>query len=238
MDEDRGEYCRRVEAHLCRKNDGHLIRLVGPAFMTVSGWAERGVPLTIACQGIDRYFERYYAKGPRRRPVQIQFCDADVLELFDDWRRAIGLRDPRGDADDTDAGGDTGSQVPRHGSLAAHLERAIARVTMLRGGGALGDETIDRIVRELDVVRTSARGLRGQARERVLDRLREVDAELLAEARRSVAEADVVTLRAEAASELAPFRARMPPDAFERAMATSVDRLLRTRMRIPDLAFD
>jgi len=61
------EYCREIETYLCQKNDGHLIRVVGPSFGVVSGWAEQGVPLKIAFAGIDRYFERYYRKGPRRR---------------------------------------------------------------------------------------------------------------------------------------------------------------------------
>src|SRR5688572_23605274 len=84
-------YCRQVEAYLCRKNDGHLVRIVGPAFEQVCGWATRGVPLTIAQRGIDRYFDRYYARGPRRRPVRIEFCEADVLDVFDEWRRAVGV---------------------------------------------------------------------------------------------------------------------------------------------------
>ena len=70
---------------------GHLIRVVGPSFEIVSGWAAQGVPLKVAFAGIDRYFERYYRKGPRRRPVKIDFCDADVLDAFDEWRRALGL---------------------------------------------------------------------------------------------------------------------------------------------------
>ena len=85
------DYCREVEAYLCRKNEGHLIRIVGPAFEQVCGWATRGVPLKIAFRGIDQYCERYYAKGPRRRPVRIEFCEADILDLFDGWRRAVGV---------------------------------------------------------------------------------------------------------------------------------------------------
>ena len=76
-------YCREIEAYLTRKNDGHLVRIVGPSFDRVRGWAEQGVPLKVAFQGIDRYFERYYARGPRRRPVHIDHCEADVLEAFE-----------------------------------------------------------------------------------------------------------------------------------------------------------
>ena len=85
------EYCREIETYLCRKNDGHLIRVTGPSFDLVSGWATQGVPLKVACAGIDRCFERYYRKGPRRRPVKIDFCEADVLDVFDEWRRAVGI---------------------------------------------------------------------------------------------------------------------------------------------------
>src|SRR6266536_838615 len=88
---DSAEYCREIEAYLCRKNEGHLIRIAGPVFEQVSGWAAQGVPLTVAFRGIDRYCERYYAKGPRRRPVRIEFCEADVLDVFDEWRRAVGV---------------------------------------------------------------------------------------------------------------------------------------------------
>jgi hypothetical protein len=88
------EFCREIEAYLCRKNDGHLIRIVGPVFGKVSGWAEQGIPLKVAFRGIDRYFDRQHAKAPHashRRPVQVQFCEADILDAFDDWRRAVGV---------------------------------------------------------------------------------------------------------------------------------------------------
>src|SRR4029079_4336453 len=85
------EYCREVESYLCRKNEGHLIRIAGPVFEQVSGWAAQGVPLAVVYRGIDRYCARYYAKGPRRRPVRVEFCEADILSGFDDWRRAVGV---------------------------------------------------------------------------------------------------------------------------------------------------
>src|SRR5215210_495450 len=88
------DYCREIEAYLCRKNDGHLVRIVGPSFERVCGWAAQGIPFKIACQGIDAFFVRYYAKGVRRRPVQIDFCENDILDAFDGWRRAVGVRLP------------------------------------------------------------------------------------------------------------------------------------------------
>ena len=127
---------------MCRKNEGHLIRIVGPAFEQVCGWSARGIPLRLAMSGIDRYFERYYAKGPRRRPVRIEFCEPDVLDVFDEWKRSVGIsRAGRaGEADST--GDESGTDLPTSGadpmgprsSLPAHLERVIARLTTLRAG--------------------------------------------------------------------------------------------------------
>src|SRR4029453_3377420 len=123
------EYCRQVEAYLCRKNEGHLIRIVGPAFEQVCGWAASGVPLKVAFRGIDQYCERYYAKGPRRRPVRVEFCEADVLDLFDRWRRAVGGTSLKA----TDEPGER-----KHDSLPSHIDRAIARLTVLRPSTTLG----------------------------------------------------------------------------------------------------
>ena len=229
-------YCRQLEAYLCRKNDGHLIRIVGPAFAQVCGWAARGVPLNVAARGIDRYFERYYAKGPRRRPVQIQFCEADIFEVFDEWRRAVGVPIREGDGDDSEPESDLSR---RHGSLPAHLDRVIARLTMLRGGeDRLLDDVLDRLVRELDAARGSAKGLRGEARSVFIERLGVLDAELLGATRKRCSADMLRQIEAEADEELAPFRDRMAPHVLERSRRAAADRLLRERRRLPVITYD
>jgi hypothetical protein len=232
------EYCREIETYLCRKNDGHLIRVVGPSFEIVSGWAAQGVPIKIACAGIDRYFERYYRKGPRRRPVKIDFCDADVLDVFDEWRRATGVQSsvdsPQSSASQHPA---TGSQHP---SLPAHLERVVLRLTAARANGTLGDEfdaLIDRAAAELDAARSKAGGLRGEARQALLDRLAALDAELMQQARATLDEATRASLTREAEGELAPFRGGMNADVFARARQAALDRLVRERTKLPTIAF-
>jgi len=234
------DYCHEIEAYLCRKNDGHLIRIVGPSFELVSGWAARGLPLKIAYRGIDRYFERYYRKGPRRRPVRIDFCEPDVLEAFDDWRRAVGVAaSTAGGLDEAEAAPDA-STDRRGPSLPAHLERVVMRLTAARVNGGVGqecDDLIDRVARELDAARSVARGVRGDARRALVNRLSELDAELLQTARATLDEATRVALMREAEAELSGFRDRMAPDAFARSRDAAVDRLVRERLGLPILAF-
>ena len=231
------DFCREIESYLCQKNDGHLIRVVGPSFEVVSGWAERGVPLKIAFAGIDRYFERYYRKGPRRRPVKIDFCDADVLDVFDEWQRAVGVQ-PSAAGHQSPADGHQSSAGRQ--SLPAHLERVVLRLTSARAGGTLGDEfdaLIDRAAAELDAARAKAGGLRGAARQALLDRLAALDAELVRQARGTLDDVTRAALAREAESELAGFRSGMTADAFARAREAAVDRLVRERAGLPTIAF-
>ena len=240
------DYCRELEAYLCRKNDGHLIRIVGPAFQQVCGWSTRGIPLKLAMRGIDRYFERYYAKGPRRRPVRVEFCEPDVLDVFDEWRRSVGVSsstDPSGGADPLArrSSESEGGSGPRQaaGSLPAHLERVIARLTTLRAGEDRSlDMAIDAIVRELDASRAKAKTVRGDAREILLDRLRELDASLIDTVRAQCNSAALQQLGAEADEELRPFRNRMPPEAYQQSHRACIDRLLRDRAGLPTISYE
>jgi hypothetical protein len=230
------DYCRQVEAYLCRKNDGHLIRIVGPAFEQVCGWAAKGIPLNVTMRGIDRYVDRYYAKGARRRPVRVEFCEADVLDVFDEWRRALGIttvdREGATDASPSPEG-------RRHESLPAHLERLVARLTALRAGEDRSlDATIDEIVYEIDIARASARSLRGEARHTLIERLRALDRRLLDAAHAQCDAQTQTALIAEADADLAPFRGRLAPDAYDQSRRAAIDRLLREQRKLPIVTFE
>jgi hypothetical protein len=231
------QYCREIEAYLCRKNDGHLIRIVGPSFERVCAWAAQGIPFKIACQGIDAYFVRYYAKGVRRRPVQIDFCEHDVLDAFDAWRRAVGVRMAGTEVTDAEA-----QAHRRKRSLPEHLDRVCERVTARRAGmtppPADLDTVLETITKEAAAFRDGPGPLRGEVRDRVLTRLVELDRMMLDAARAHVDSGTVQTLRAEATEQLFPFRDRMPADAYDRAINAAVDRLLREREQLPTIAFE
>jgi hypothetical protein len=233
------DFCRDIEAYLCQKNDGHLIRVVGPSFELVSGWAQRGVPLKVALQGIDRYFERYYAKGPRRRPVKIDFCEADVLDVYDEWRKALGL----GESPVAGAAADTHqpqSAPVTHQSLPAHLERVLLKLSNARARGHLSDAfdaLIDRVASELDQARSASGGLRGEARQLLIARLDALDAALAQQAGAMLDDASKRALEGEADQELAGYRATMAPEAFARARTAAVDRLVRERFGLPNIRF-
>ena len=184
--------------------------------------------MKIACQGIDRYFVRYYAKGPRRRPVQIDFCEqrrpGRVRGLAPRRRRA-----PAGAGESEEAA----QAGQRKRSLPDHLDRVCERVTARRAGmtppPAEFDAVLEMVTQEAAAFRDLPGPIRGETRERSGARLVELDrADDRGRAGAGRSRPLLQTLRAEA-TEAAAAVSR--PDArrcLRAARSTSaVDRLLR-----------
>ena len=114
------------------------------------------------------------------------------------------------------------------------------RLSNARATGRLGAEAdglIDRVSSELDAARTTARGLRGAAREALLQRLEVLDRELVDSVLGSLGDADRQMMALEAEEELRTYRAAMTSDAYSRELRGSVDRLARDRFDLPTLSF-
>jgi hypothetical protein len=230
------EYVREIERYLCQKNGGHLVRVVGPAFELVRGWAVQGVPLRVALRGIDRCCARREAKGTQtgRRPIRIEFCEADVLDAFDDWRRAVGV----GGSGPGDEVSEPRSRKP---SLVQHLERAMARLAHARGPGAAStdyDRRLDAIVREIETMIPQAARARGEVRAGLIARLGELDEALVAAAIDQLEPRHAAALGRDAADDIAPFGARLPEDVRARALESAYRRLVREASRLPTLTYE
>lgn len=236
---DLGEYCRRVEQHLTRVNDGHIIRIAGTSFEVVRAWALEGIPLGIVYRGIDQKAERHRA-GRSKRPLRLEFCEADVRSLYDDWRRAVGAWSRE------DRGATASAELPpaleerRRPSVTRQLDRAIDRLVTASGRVDQPDglpEALTAILDELVRLRDELRGTRGAARTPLIERAGTIDRAIGDAARRTAGER-LSRAEADARRELAAFRARMPSQAWERAVHAATDRLLRDEFGLPSLDLD
>ena len=237
---DVGAFCRQVEAHLCRVNGGHLVRIVGPAFELVSGWASEGMPLRVVLHGVDRTIARLTAKGPRRRPVRVEFCEADVRDAYDQWRRAVG-------AHAVQAGAAATAEAPpsvspgRVPSLPKHIERALVRLSTVSATSTLPQalaEALAVAITEVDACLDPARGARGEARSAIVERLAVVETTLTASAVAALAPDDRQRLDAQVERELSPYRAQMPAEAFRDARHALLGDLTRRHFALPQVRLD
>ena len=240
---DLGAYCREIEAHLCRRNGGHLVRIVGPAFRHVLGWAEAGVPLKIVLAGIDRKLARHREDRPSRRPLRIEFCEADVLEAFDEWRRAVGVAaaapTPAGATASAVGGQDGERRAKSRLSLPKHLDRVIERVTsrLTSHENAPAIRTaLEQLIVDIERLRATASGARGPVRQALIGRLEELDTRLLATIR-EVDDPRCADVEGDAREEVAPFKSRLSDASYARSLGASVDRLLRERFQIPAVRY-
>ena len=238
---DIGEFCRAVEAHLCRVNGGHLVRIVGPAFELVAGWAKEGIPLRVVLHGVDRTVARLTAKGPRRRPVRIEFCEADVRDACDQWRRAVGVRPPMAGAGTlpvSEAGDAAAARLP---SLPKHLERVLVRLSAVGATTALPallSEVVSATIAEVDACLDASRGARRDARTAIIERLVGIEGALTQAAKAALPEARRQEVLEQVRAELSPYRAKMPVAAFRDAEDALFGDLARRHFSLPQVRLD
>lgn len=239
------DYCRAVETHLTRVNGGHLVRIVGPGFALVREWESSGIPLSIVQRAIDQKAERHKqgAAGRSGRPLRIEFCEIDVRELFEDWKRAIGIAALPDDA--TPSGAETEHAVAgvdavvpssRRQPLSKHLERVSDKLSRLLGRQDLPEPFLERVNATISVVaaaRDRARTARGAARDEIVAVLRPLDVEIMAAARLVPTAAERDAMQRQAEDELGAYRSRLSPNAWETALTATKDRLLRERWSLP-----
>lgn len=233
------DYCRAIEAHLTRVNGGHLVRIVGPGFTLVRDWEAAGIPLSVVQRGIDQKAERHNAGAAARRgrPLHIQFCADDVLQLFDDWKRAVGvaaLPEETASAEAADVA--LTPEAAKKPSLSKHLERVSERLSRLLGRSDLPETFLERVNLTISAVasaRDRARTARGPARDEIAASLKPLGNELMQAAREVLSASEREQLQRQAESELAPYRGRLDPDAWDAAIGATIDRLLRERFTLP-----
>lgn len=240
------EYCRAVEAHLTRVNGGHMVRIVGPGFSLVRDWEAAGIPLSVVQRAIDQKADRHRqgTAGRSGRPLRIEFCENDVRELFDDWKRAVGVMSQSPDAPAPDAPSAATTEVvpsSRRQSLSKHLERVAERLSRLLGRQDLPEAFLERVNQTISAVsaaRERARTARGVARDEIAASLQTLDGPLMAAARLVLDEAAREQLQRQAESELAGYRNRLDAEAWTKALTATADRLLRDRLALPVIDLD
>jgi hypothetical protein len=169
--------------------------------------------------------------------VQIDFCENDILDAFEAWRRAVGVRLPGAEATDSEA-----QAKRRSRSLPEHLDRVCERVTGRRAAMTPPppefDAVLETVTHEAAAFRDLPGPLRGETRQRIMSRLVELDRMMLDAARAQADPAVINAMRAEATEQLLPFRDRMPAETYQRAIDSAIDRLLREREQLPTVAFE
>jgi hypothetical protein len=217
-------------------NEGQIIRVVGPAFELVREWALEGMPLSVVTHGIDLKAERHRA-GRSTRPLRLEFCEADVRQVYTRWRRAVGLT---GSGADTEVSSD-GQESEKRPSLSRQVDRALDKLSRVAGRLDLPEsfrEAVGQAINELSIIRDAVRTTRGEARRALTSRLSPIDTALLGAGRAALSTEVLDRLRRAAEADLAAYRLRLAADVWRRGVDRALDQLVRDHVGLPTLSFD
>jgi hypothetical protein len=248
-------YFTEIEDTFIRRRGKHL--LLSPMdWALIESWKQRGVPLHVALRGVERAFDSYEAK-PRRRSVKsLLYCEEEVEAQFAEWReRQQGAHTPAAHEptahaatatpdDEAQTGaaaqsnGDAGLPFPR-AAISAHLAECRAQVEQARAARATDDELGEALaraaVRLAELEADFARSPRPNA-EQLEGALTDLEGLLDRALRAHLPAAHVAARRAEAETQLRPYRARMERATYEQTRDNLLAKLLREDGGVPRLS--
>jgi hypothetical protein len=194
------------------------------------------MPLSVVSHGIDLKAERHRA-GRSTRPLRLEFCEHDVREVYERWRRSVGLSGvAAGPEASTDA-----PEIEKRPSLSRQLDRALDKLSRVAGRLDLPDrfrDEVSRSIAELSDVREAARFARGDARKALAARLPPVEAALVAAGREAIDANVLERLRADAETDLVAYRTRLSPGIWRQSVDRALEQLVRDHLGLPTLTFD
>ena len=222
-------YFTEIEEHFQRRR-GSLLLLSTLDWALIETWREAGVPLEAVLRGIDAAFEKYEARKTHarvRRVNGLAYCTQEVMAAVEDMKEASIGAVPVGRNEEPAPG----FEAER---IAVHLELCAGElsVAMLAEMAQQTAQEMSHRLRGLAMgVRTEQPDL--EELERTLTVLEE---KLFATLMTTTPEADLLTVREQAARELAPYRRRMQAVQIRQIEQQFLHKRLLEKYKLPRLS--
>ena len=222
-------YFTEIEEYFQRRR-GSLLLLSTLDWALIETWREAGVPLEAVLRGIDAAFEKYEARKAHarvRRVNGLAYCTQEVMAAVEDMKEAsIGTASAH-----KDEGPAPGFEPER---IAAHLELCSEEL-----GAATLAEIAQPTAQEMSQrLRGLAMGVRIEQPDlEELERtLTVMEEKLFATLMTTTPEADLLTVREQAARELAPYRRRMQAVQIRQIEHQFLHKRLLEKYKLPRLS--
>lgn len=217
-------YFTEIEEHFQRRR-GTILLLSTLDWALIETWKDAGIPLAAVLRGIDSTFERYEQR-PRqaqRRVNGLAYCSQEVLAAAEDMKEAaVGTARPT----ENRAGFDLGE-------IGAYLTRNAGQIETSKLPDAVQSLAFEtaRSLRDLAASLSPVQKLEDLER-----RLTVMEEKLFAVLLAGTPDEELVTLRAQADREIAPYRSKMPGAQIEQLHKQYVHKMLLERYGVPRLS--
>jgi phage terminase Nu1 subunit (DNA packaging protein) len=228
-------YFTEIEDTFIRRRGKHL--LLSPIdWALIETWKERGVPLHVALNGIERAFDSYYSK-PRHRTVKtLLYCQEEVEAQYAEWVESqIGATN-----DNVDGSPEPSIELPfPRNEILNHLDSVREELIEIHRRRAKEDalgEALLRVATRLQELKedfASAIKPNAEKLETSLTQLEDVLHQALIASLSSV---EIDTAHSEVASQLHSYKNRMDQSTYELTLSNMLSKTLRERHSIPRLS--
>jgi len=224
-------YFTEIEEHFQKRFGGALL-LSTVDWALIEVWKDAGIPLEAVLRGIDVTFDHYQRRPAKTRKVNsLGFCAQEVLSAAEEMKEAaVGSAKPERQKD---AGF-------RPSEIAAFLRRSAEQLETARlpeRTGLSASQIANETAKALREIAAEVEAHENLPRLEDLERRLSVAEEKLFAILLSVtADAEIVTVRAEADRELAPYRRKMPGSQVEQLQKQYVHKRLLEKYGLPRLS--
>jgi len=228
-------YFTEIEELFLRRRGGGLL-LTTLDWALIETWKDAGIPLEAALRGIDAAFDRYNARPSKTRKVNsLAYCSQEVLAAAEDMKEAA-------------VGATTGDPLSPKSAAAQGFEPATIAAFLRRNADLLeaakppqsagvsvqaiaqqSASTLRKLAGEIENTKTC----KLEDLERHLTVLEE---KLFAALLTATPDEEIVTVRAQADRELAPYRRKMAAPQIEQLQKQYVHKRLLEKYGLPRLS--
>jgi hypothetical protein len=229
-------YFTEIEDRFLRRRGGGLL-LSTLDWALIETWKDAGIPLEAVLRGIDEAFDRYDQRPSKTKKVNsLAYCSQLVLAAAEDMKEAA-----------VGAAGGT-SAMPAKPNAGQGFEPEVVALFLRRNADALEAATLPQGsgVSAKSVALDAARTLRQLAEEiekkptaRLEDlerRLTVIEEKLFAVLLASTSDEEIVSVRAEADRDLAPYRRKMSGPQIDQLQKQYVHKRLLEKYGLPRLS--
>lgn len=229
-------YFTEIEDQFLRRRGGGLL-LTTLDWALIETWKEAGIPLEAALRGIDAAFDRYDQRPSKTKKINsLAYCSQEVLAAAEDMKEAaVGAA---GESPSSKSGATHQGFEPE--AIAAFLLR---NATLLEKAKLPQDSGISLPAiaqHTATTLRNLARELKNQNAPSKLEDLERhltvLEEKLFAALLAATPDEEIVTVRAQADRDLAPYRRQMAASQIEQLQKQYVHKRLLEKYNLPRLS--
>jgi hypothetical protein len=217
-------YFTEIEEHF-QKRRGTVLLLNTLDWALIETWKDAGVPLEAAIRGIDEAFDKWDARPSKTRKVNsLAYCAQEVLAAAEEMKVAASGAAPA---------------MPVSASRESGFESSRIAAFLRKNADALDKAAVPQAREMASDLRGLAASLEGQKATKLEDlerRLTMMEEKLVAIMMASAKDEDLISVRAEADRELAPYRRKMPAAQIDHLQRQFMQKRLLEKSGIPRLS--